>query len=191
MKNFVKQILTVLFSILVFFIASAEENTNESAELIASATVQGALSITKDADVSFGNISATTDGIVRLVPNGSSSSYVGSNATTGKLTINGAGNASVLISYPAGVTLIANSSDQLAYSLHVYGHNEDIQSSSVQLTSEGVASENVIGSLDGTSGNYFIYVGGALGGTIGAPAALSNQAAGEYTGTVIFEVKYN
>ncbi|MDD4226814.1 MAG: DUF4402 domain-containing protein [Mariniphaga sp.] len=191
MKNFVKQILTVLFSILVFFIASAQENTNESAELIASATVQGALSITKDADVSFGNISATTDGIVRLVPNGSSSSYVGSNATTGKLTINGAGNASVLISYPAGVTLIANSSDQLAYSLHVYGHNEDIQSSSVQLTSEGVASENVIGSLDGTSGNYFIYVGGALGGTIGAPAALSNQAAGEYTGTVIFEVKYN
>ncbi|MDD2382167.1 MAG: DUF4402 domain-containing protein [Mariniphaga sp.] len=129
--------------------------------------------------------------MVRLVPNGSSSSYVGSNATTGKLTINGAGNASVLISYPAGVTLIANSSDQLAYSLHVYGHNEDIQSSSVQLTSEGVASENVIGSLDGTSGNYFIYVGGALGGTIGAPAALSNQAAGEYTGTVIFEVKYN
>ncbi|MDD2382166.1 MAG: hypothetical protein PHV35_10770 [Mariniphaga sp.] len=49
MKNFVKQILTVLFSILVFFIASAQENTNESAELIASATVQGALSITKDA----------------------------------------------------------------------------------------------------------------------------------------------
>lgn len=193
MKNFVKQILTVLFSILVFFIASAQENTNESAELIASATVQGALSITKDADVSFGNISATTDGIVRLVPNGSSSSYVGSNATTGKLTINGAGNASVLISYPAGIVLETDDepSSTLDYSLHVFGFNEDIQSSSLQLSNEGEAGENVGRVLDGTSGNYFIYVGGALGGTIGAPAALSNQAAGEYTGTVIFEVKYN
>ncbi|MDD4426270.1 MAG: DUF4402 domain-containing protein [Mariniphaga sp.] len=191
MKNFVKQILTVLFSILVFFIASAQENTNESAELIASATVQGALSITKDADVSFGNISATTDGIVRLVPNGSSSSYVGSNATTGKLTINGAGNASVLISYPAGVNLLSNESEQLAYNLHVYGHNDDVQSSALQLSEEGEAGDNVGRVLDVTTGKYYLYVGGALGGTVGLPAALSNQAAGEYTGTVIFEVKYN
>lgn len=193
MKNLSKYFLAVSFTALVLFNAKAQENTNESVALSVGATVQGALSISKESDVDFGNISATTDGIIRIVPDGSASSYVGSNAANGKMTISGAGNASVLISYPAGIVLETEDEtpSTLAYNIHVFGYNQDVQSSSLQLSNEGEAGDNVGRVLDGTSGNYFLYVGGALGGTIGAPAALANQAAGEYTGTVTFEVKYN
>jgi hypothetical protein len=191
MRNTMKTVFAVLYSTAVCLNVLAQENTNESVALNASVTVQGALSITKDADVDFGNISATTDDVVRLVPDGSSSSYVGSNAVTGKLTISGAPGADVLITYPAGITLIANETDQIAFSMHVYGNDEDIQASALQLSAEGIAGENVTGLLNATTGDYFLYVGGALGGTVGTPGALTDQAAGEYTGTVTFEVKYN
>jgi len=191
MKNFRIIAFVFFMSTVTCLHVSGQENTNESAVMTAGATVQGALSITRDADVNFGNISATTDGIVRLVPDGSSSSFVGNNATTGKFTISGGGNSTILISYPAGITLIANESDQIEYSMHVYGSSEDVQASAQPLTTEGVAGENVSATLDAVSGNYFLYVGGGLGGSIGNPAALSGQVAGEYSGTVTFEVKYN
>jgi hypothetical protein len=191
MKRTIKFIIPFIFGAITGLHVFAQDFTNESAVMTAGVTVQGALSITRDADVNFGNISATTDDIVRLVPDGSSSAYVGSNATTGKFTISGSPSTSILISYPAGITLIANESDQIAYSLHVFGNTTDSQASSIQLSDEGIGVDNISNTLDVTSGNYFLYVGGALGGTIGGPAPLTDQAAGEYTGTVTFEVKYN
>lgn len=191
MKRTIKCIIPLLFGAITGLHVVAQDFTNESAVMTAGVTVQGALTITRDADVNFGNISATTGGIVRLVPDGSSSAYVGSNATTGKFTISGGAGTSILISYPAGVTLLANESDQIAYSVHVFGNTNDSQASSTQLSDEGIAGENIPNNLDVTTGNYYLYVGGALGGTIGGPAPLTDQAAGEYTGTVTFEVKYN
>lgn len=197
MKNIVKSIIYIFIAIIVPGNLVAQD-TNESVTLTASAKVLSGLTITKEADVSFGNISATTSDVVRLSPDGSASDFVGSSAVVGKIAIFGSPDNSVLISYPAGIKLEAFDNDpdpnklgELSFSLHVFGKNEDVQESSSPLSAEGIEGVNVNRTLNGTSGYYYLYVGGSLGGNIGTPAKLSNQPTGDYTGDVVFEVKYN
>ncbi len=190
MKNTVK-----LLSALMLLAATSLSvfSQNVEAEMNARANVLNALTITKNQDVDFKNITTTTPGggIVRLAPNGTGGSFVGQGANTGKLTIQGANSTQVLISYPGGATLTSGS-NELLYHMHVYGNTFDNpQSSSSELTGEGVEGVNINRTTSST-GAYYLFVGGALGGnTLGTPASLHEQAIGEYTGSVTFEVRYN
>lgn len=187
----------ILKSLIYFFIAVVipgnlvAQTTNESATITASATVLSGLTITKEADVSFGNISATTPDVVRLSPDGSASAFVGNAANVGKLAIHSANNAELLINYPAGVVLETDTYEQLYYHIHVFGNTDNNQMEGSQLTNEGVAGNNVQISAN-EEGDYFLFIGGVLGGSVfGSPMKLSNQPTGSYTGEVVFEVKYN
>lgn len=191
MKNSIKFLFAAM--IIAAFGVNSFAQTNESTTMSSSASVLTALSITKNVDVDYKNISATTADVVRLNPTGSGHAYVGNGATTGKLTISGSNSTAVLISYPAGVDLDdgGTTPNTLAYSMHVHGADTDAQGTSTALSAEGIAGVNVNRTLHVTTGNYYLYVGGALGGTVGTPAALNSQAVGTYTGEVTFEVTYN
>ncbi len=190
MKNTTK-ILGAIMLVAAFSTGAFSQNVE--AELTARANVLNALTITMDQDVDFKMISATTPGggIVRLFPNGTGGTFLGQGASTGKLTIQGSTETQILISYPAGTTLTSGD-DELLYHTHVYGSTiEAPQSSGTELTAMGVEGIDVNRTTN-TTGDYYLFVGGALGGiTLGTPASLHNQAVGEYTGSVTFEVRYN
>lgn len=166
---------------------------NVEADMTARANVLNALTITMDQEVDFKMISATTpgSGIVRLFPNGTGGTFTGQGATTGKLTIQGSNETQILISYPAGTTLTSGA-NELLYHAHVYGSTiEGPQSSGTELTAMGVEGIDVNRTTN-ADGYFYLFVGGALGGvTLGTPGSLHNQAIGEYTGSVTFEVRYN
>ena len=154
--------------------------TSASATVNASATVLAQLTITKTADVAFGNVGATTVGPVYIDPLGSAHTYVGSGATVGGLTVSGANSQSVRLSWPASITLTDAGTDVMTYTLKVNGLNANTQASSGML---GLSS----GYYDATtsaSGKYYLWVGGDLG-------TLASQAAGVYSGTASFTVEYN
>lgn len=187
MKNSIKFLFAAI--IIAAFSVNSYAQTNQQTSMDAKANVLTSLTITKNTDVDYKNISATTPGVVRLVPTGSGHAYVGQGATTGKLTITAEDETAVLITYPDGVVL-ASGVNTMTYSMHVHGNTEDVQSTSSELSGEGIAGSNVNRTTH-TDGKYFLFIGGALGGTIASPAPLSGQATGQYTGSVVFQVKYN
>ncbi len=187
MKNLVKLFLLVVLTTAISANMFAQD---ESDDITVSAVVLAPLTITKNTDVDFKNISATTPDIVRMTPGATPVyAYTGNGATMGKFTIGAANSTQILISYDAGEVLMSGT-DELEFSVHVFGHTSDDMSASSALTAEGIAGDDV-NTTTSASGAYFLYVGGALGGSIGAPAALNGQAQGSYTGTMTFEVKYN
>jgi hypothetical protein len=188
MKNtiqlFCAVMLTAIFSMNTF-------SQNVETDMNARANVLSALTITKNQDVDFKMISATTPGVVQINPNGTGS-YIGQGATPGRLTISGSQESEVLISYPSGVILTANEgATSLAYSMHVFGAVDNNAEESLEMTLEGSAGVDIPRTLCVTQGNYYLFVGGSLGGSIGNPEALSSQAIGEYTGSLTFEIRYN
>lgn len=188
MKNTTK-ILGAIMLVAAFSTGAFSQNVE--AELTARANVLNALTITMDQDVDFKMISATTPGVVRINPDGTGS-YIGQGATSGKLTISGAQDSQVLITYPSGVYLIGNERyNSLAYSMHVFGSVENNVEESLEMTYEGNPAIDLLRNLSSTDGKYYLFVGGSLGGSIGNPEPLTNQAVGEYTGSVTFEVRYN
>ncbi len=185
MKNSVKLFFATL--VLVAISASSYAQSNANANVAASATVLTALTITNNHAVAFGNVSATTPGVVFLDPQGTANAYVGTTAAIGKFTIAGANSQSVKLTWPEYITLQNGTPTNLNYVLAVSGKTTDVQSTSADLTLTS-------GSVDvstSASGAYFLYVGGSLGGATTVPAALSSQEAGTYTGTANFTVVYN
>ena len=185
MKNLVKLFFATL--VMVAISANTFAQTNANANVAASATVLTALTITNNHAVAFGNVSATTPGVVFLDPQGTSNAYVGSTAAIGTFSIAGALNQSIRLTWPPNIAL-THSTDNLNYVLAVSGYATDVQASSTDLT---LTSGHSDVTTDGTAGTYFLYVGGSLGGSSTTPAALSSQAAGTYTGTANFTVEYN
>jgi hypothetical protein len=176
----------LLAVMLVVLVAGNVQAQVLSTDITATATVLSALTLTKGVNVDFGNVSATTPGIVYLNPNGTSA-YVGTTAAVGTFTIAGASSQSIRLSWPANVTL-TDGTNNLNYVLEVNGYTANTQASSILLTLVG-GYKSVSTSA---SGGYYLWVGGQLGGSGTSPAALLNQVAAIYTLTTIpFTVEYN
>ncbi|WP_026947040.1 DUF4402 domain-containing protein [Algoriphagus marincola] len=164
-------------------------------DITASAEVQTALTLTKDVDIDFGTISATTPGVVTLDPTGAASANVGTSATVGKFTIGGGDNASVKITWPASVNLVGtnNPTNEMVYSVLVHGNTTDDAAGSASLGAVGVATTADV-NLSSPDGDYFLYVGGNLapkGTAAGAGAALNSQGVDTYAATLTFQLEYN
>lgn len=177
--------------------SARNENITASAEILAP------LTLSKDADINFGNVSATTPGPVFLDPTGQANAYVGTTAAVGRFTITGAigvdnsGTTSptVKVSWPASIEL-ESGSDKMLYHVAVNGLGDATQSSAVRLGTLGTVgtADVVLTNEEGLGGTYYLYVGGNLGkstDTAGTPTALANQATGTYTATLNFTVEYN
>ncbi len=172
---------------IVLVAGNLQAQTQANANIGASATVLTALTITKNTDVAFGNVGATTAGIVYLDPKGiATSNYVGASAGVGTFTIAGANTQSIKVGWPTNIDL-TDGTNHLNYVLDVNGYTANTQASSGLLT---LTSGYVSVTTSGTGG-YFLWVGGQLGGSGTSAAALSSQAATTYNGTANFTVEYN
>jgi hypothetical protein len=162
-------------------------NTN----LNVGATVLAQLKLTNNADVQFGNLSATTPGHVFLSPTGSGHTNTGVSTSVGKFTVEGSTTGSVKVTWPANIVLNSSvGSNTMIYNLQVNGNGSDLASGSGILGTGGLG---VASTADITlvAGKYYLYVGGKVGGTAGSPANLNAQATGVYTGIANFRVEYN
>ncbi len=162
-------------------------NTN----LNVGATVLAQLKLTNNADVQFGNLSATTPGHVFLSPTGSGHTNTGVSTSVGKFTVEGSTTGSVKVTWPANISL--NSSvggNTLVYNLQVNGNGSDLASGSTILGTGGLG---VASTADITlvAGKYYLYVGGKIGGNAGSPANLNAQGIGVYSGIANFRAEYN
>lgn len=185
MKNLIK--LTLLILGLSGWMLNSYAQSTESVEVGVLTTVLNELTLTKSTNVNFGRLSATTSGIVFLDPQETNHNFVGTNANIGKVIISGAYSQSIKISWPTSVTLSDDGSpaNTLVWNTQVNGNNTDESSTSTELTDGG---DNVTTS---NTGNYYLFIGGQLGGIAGTPAALSQQQTGSYSGTANFTVEYN
>lgn len=185
MKNSIK-FLFVATLIAAFGFSAKAQPTNTSTTVNASATVLTALSFGTITPVLFGNISATTTGVVYLDPKNAASNYVGVSAANGVVPITGAISTSIRLTWPVNIDLVSGS-NHLNYVLAVNGYESNDKVSSGLLTLTG-AYKDVTTAADG---KYFLFIGGSLGGTGTSPVALSTQAAGTYSGDATFTVEYN
>lgn len=154
----------LLFAILMLFILASPTYAQVSEIAEVTATVQSTLSLTKDADVVFGNISAT--GTPTLDPKDVNHTDVGSTAHAGQFTISGGAGTGVVISYGSSYTLGDGGSNTLTFTPDVEGH------ATTQANASTISDGSNV-TLDG-SGAYIVWIGGSLG-------TLSNQAVGAYS----------
>lgn len=153
-----------LIGLLVAFALTTGAFAQAQATAEVTATIQATLSITNDANIAFGNLSASSTPI--MDPKDVSHTDLGTNYTVGQFTLAGANGAGVSVSYDASVTLGDGSSGTITYTPAVYGH-ESTQASSSEVTSGSSVT------LGGT-GEYKLWVGGNLG-------TLTNQTVGSYS----------
>jgi len=167
--------------LLVLIAGNIQAQTLANANVGASATVLTALTITKNTDVAFGNISQTTGGVVYLDPKGlGTSAYVGTTAVVGTLTIAGANSQSIRLTWPATLSLSDGATHTMTYTLKVNGLDANTQASSTTL----LLTSGYYNATTSAGGGFYLWVGGDLG-------TLSSQATGAYTGTANFTVEYN
>jgi len=137
----------------------------QSATVGVSASVNAALSITKNTDVSFGNVIQGTNGVID--PQGSANSGLGAAYTLGKLTVSGTGTAGVVLTFSeSSINLGDGVSATMAFAPDVAGYGSDTPASSTDINTG--ANVNLV------SGSYYLYVGGTL--TVGA-----SQTTGSYS----------
>lgn len=174
-----KFLLVATFLTAFGFIANAQ-NTNESANIQASATVMTQLTITKNVDINFGSVGKNTDGTIVLDPKGLNNFYVGTGHAVGTFTIVGDAGTSIDLTFPSTITLNGPSSNTLTVTLDVNGSDVSTNQSSSDDLSSG---DNI--TTHSTNGNYFLWVGGSI------PVISTEQVSGAYTGSATFEVAYN
>lgn len=164
MKNF-KNILAA-FALVALFATStfAQENTDVNI----GAVVLADITLTKNADVSFGNIQDTGSPV--LDPQGSSTADVGAGATFGKLTISAANSTQLLIDWDQATVTLSNGTNSMTFTPDFSGNSTDAIASSSDITKNtATAATETSG-----SGDLFVYIGGNLGALVG-------QASGTYT----------
>jgi hypothetical protein len=169
----------LLAVMLVVLVAGNVQSQTVNANLNGSATVLTALSIVQSTALAFGNIPASRTAI--LDPKGLSNSYVGSVHSAGLLTIAGANNTPIIITFPSTMNLTNGTPAQdLTLTLAVTGDKLLAnQSTSGSLTSPAIVTTANVG--DATPGAYFVWVGGSLPSGVNAAA---------FTGTANFVVEY-
>lgn len=160
--------------------ASAQTAT-ASATAGASAKILAQLTITKNTDIAFGNLSGTTAGPVVLSPILANNANVGATTSVGRFTITGEGTNDVFIKWDATVTLGVSGNDE-----------DDIPMTSIVHSTpadDRPTSGDALGVPDGTvvalvNGELTLWVGGSL-------PKLTNKPSGTYTGTFNVQVDYN
>ncbi len=168
MKN-LKNILAA-FALVAFLATStfAQENTDVNI----GAVVLADITLTKNNDVSFGNIQDTGSPV--LDPQGASTADVGAGATFGKLTISAANSTQLLIDWnQTSVTLsngTAGAANEMTFTPDISANSTDAITGSSDVT------KNTASAATETSGtgDLFVYIGGNLG-------TLSGQTSGTYT----------
>ena len=165
-------ILMLLLPLLTF---AQESVTSE-----VTATILTQLSLTKDADIAFGNLSGTSTPI--LDPTGVSHTDVGTQATVGEFTVAGAANAQISVSYDASVTLGDGTTNTITYTPSVAGH-ATTQTSATAITN---GSQVTIDS----NGDYKIWVGGNLGTLTSQTAGSYSSAASNGSGNFTLSIEY-
>lgn len=179
-KRKMKKLLLCIIGLL--FVAISFGQTNESTELQVQANVLSTLSIQTLENLSFGNISQTTNGDVVIDPKGLSlntTAYVGLNAQIGKMKIVGDPTNTINLSFPSTITLTNQNNTNLIFTLNVHGNElSNGQFNSISLL------PNVDITTNATNGDYYLWIGGSLG-------TLTNQEIGTYIGSAMFEVTYN
>jgi len=138
-------------------------------------------------DVMFGTVGANTPGVVFLDPKGVNSNYVGVSAQVGTMTILAANNSSVQLSWPSNIAMEDESAHTLNFVPKLYGSATNIQSGSTELVPTG----GKVTLAMNAQGNYYVWVGGSIGGSGTTPASLFAQAVGAYMGNLTFSVVYN
>ncbi len=166
--------LVVLSSGIVFAQVNATANV--------SATVQNALTITKNNDVAFGNLSANSAPV--LDANDQSNTDVTGTYQIGDYTIGGSNGASVNVSYDASVTLGDGTAATMTFTPDVAGD----ASSSNQASAAGVTSGASI-TLGATG--YTLWIGGNLGTLSGQASGSYSSAATNGSGDFTVTVSYN
>lgn len=154
--------LLIALALLFAFATPLFSQTSATAEV--TATVQSELTLTKDVDINFGNLSATSTPI--LDPKDVAHTDVGQGYAIGEFTIGGSNGVGVNVSHDASVT-IGDGTNTITYTPIIFGH-EDTQSASSLILNGG---DVVLGAT-----GYKLWVGGNLG-------TLTNQAVGVYTAT--------
>ena len=182
MKNLVK----VLFAAFVLVAVSSGAFAQTDASV--TANVVTTLTVTKNADIKFGQISTGTAPV--LSADSDTKTAVGSNASLGKFTVTGTARATVKVSY-AAVTLLngVNGVDgELTFTPSVYRTELTAATfGDIALPSEQTYTINSSIS-DAVPGTDHIFIGGILG-TI--PALSDTFKAGTYTGTFTLIATYN
>jgi len=150
----------ILFILLLLLSVGLMGQTSATAEV--TATVQSVLTLAKNVDINFGNISATSTPI--MDPKGLVNTDLGAGYTIGQFDIGGSDGVGVLVSFDATVVL-GDGTNIVTYTPVIYGH-EDTQATSSLVTQGG---EVILGAT-----GYKLWVGGNLG-------TLTSQATGVYT----------
>jgi len=153
-----KKLLLIIMIMLMPAIALSQK----SATAEVTATVQAELTLVKDVDIDFGNLSATSTPI--LDPKDVAHTDVGQGYTVGEFTIGGSNGVGINVAHDATVTL-GDGTNTMTYTPVIFGH-EDTQSASSLVTNGGNVTLGATG--------YKLWVDGNLG-------TLSSQATGVYT----------
>jgi hypothetical protein len=162
--------------------AQTDETGTSSATATATAKILSDLTIVKNQDIAFGNLSATTAGAVILSPILSENTNISprTSANLGKFTIAGEGNNNVIIKWDPTVTLTNGTpAEDITMTSIVVKTDTDVAP-----TNEAKLATSAGQVLTLVGGKLFLWVGGNLG-------TLASQATGDYLGTFKVQVDYN
>ncbi len=187
-KTYIRTILPLFVVLGLVGSAQAQSATDAAETMTATASVVAGITLTNNGNVNFGQIAASTLNEVFLDPTGASSNEVGANSSTGKFTVGGSPNATIIVSYSATVPMTpAGGGTNLTWAPSVTGNTTDNASGSSAIAADGSTSGLALNS--NTSAEYHIYVGGRLYEVDGQ--ALTSVDPDTYTGTMTLNVAYN
>lgn len=150
---------TAIITIVLILGLSGSVFAQESATAVVDAVVQAALSIAKDSDVNFGNISATSTPIID--PTGVSHTDV-STPTVGEFTITGQSGADVNITLTSSTTNLGDGTNTMLFTADLKEH------ATTQASAIAISNPVTMG-----GSTHKLWLGGNLG-------SLTSQAAGTY-----------
>jgi len=151
--------------------------TTATAEV--TATIQSELTLAKNVDIDFGNLSATSTPI--MDPKDVAHTNLGAGYTIGQFDIGGSDGVGVLVSFDATVVL-GDGTNTITYTPVIYGH-ETTQATSALVTQGG---EVVLGAT-----GYKLWVGGNLGTLSSQPVGVYTATAGNGGGAFTITLYYN
>lgn len=157
--------------VLVLAAVAATQAQAQSASINATATVQGALTVSAAGDLAFGNV---FPGATKLV--------APSDATSGGFSLAGAANAEVTLTFTLPTDLTDGTNNlPITFGAASAGHNVANSRAGLTLINPSAVATT---RLDGVTGNLYVFIGGSVS-PVAQPAgaySASIQLAAAYTG---------